>query len=94
MGERVGRGGAAAGYGPRQEWRHSPSELLQELKSRAPRTPGGKSGDLAGRKLKEIEHQAIVATLKLTGGNKAETAKRLGISRRALYDKIEKYGIK
>jgi DNA-binding NtrC family response regulator len=29
----------------------------------------------------------------LTGGNKAETAKRLGISRRALYDKIEKYGI-
>jgi DNA-binding NtrC family response regulator len=32
--------------------------------------------------------------MKLTGGNKAETAKRLGISRRALYDKIEKYGLK
>jgi len=69
-------------------------ELLQNLKSRAPRTPGGNSTDLAGRKLKEIEHQAILETLKLTGGNKAETAKRLGISRRALYDKIEKYGIK
>jgi DNA-binding NtrC family response regulator len=29
----------------------------------------------------------------MTGGNKAEAAKRLGISRRALYDKIEKYGL-
>ena len=48
---------------------------------------------LAGRTIKDIERQAIQETLKLTGGNKAEAAKRLGISRRALYDKIEKYGL-
>ena len=51
-------------------------------------------GDLGGRALRDLERQAIVETMKLTGGNKAETAKRLGISRRALYDKIEKYGLK
>ena len=44
--------------------------------------------------LKDLERQAIIETMKLIGGNKAETAKRLGISRRALYDKLEKYGLK
>ena len=54
---------------------------------------GGARTGLAGRTLKDIERQAILETLKLAGGNKADAAKRLGISRRALYDKIEKYGI-
>ncbi|MHC4930562.1 MAG: sigma-54-dependent Fis family transcriptional regulator [Planctomycetota bacterium] len=69
-------------------------ELLQGLKSSAPVVAGNAVRGLAGQSLKEIERQAIQETLKLTGGNKAETAKRLGISRRALYDKIAKYGIK
>ncbi|MCU0785520.1 MAG: hypothetical protein MUF81_16015 [Verrucomicrobia bacterium] len=33
-------------------------------------------------------------TLKETGGNKLETAKRLGIGRQTLYKKIKAYGIK
>ena len=69
-------------------------ELLANLKTSVPAPPAGARGSLAGRTLKDLERQAIVETLKLTGGNKAETAKRLGISRRALYDKIEKYQLK
>jgi len=68
------------------------AELLAHLKEYAPVRQGSVRG-LAGRSIKEIERQAIQETLKLTGGNKAEAAKRLGISRRALYDKIEKYGL-
>ena len=68
-------------------------EMLGHLKGYAPVSPPGGKGGLAGRTLKDIERQAIQETLKLCGGNKAETAKKLGISRRALYDKIEKYGI-
>jgi len=68
-------------------------ELLESLKSHPALSAGGARTGLAGRTLKDIERQAILETLKLAGGNKADAAKRLGISRRALYDKIEKYGI-
>ncbi len=68
-------------------------ELLESLKSHPSLAAGATRGGLAGRTLKDIERQAILETLKLAGGNKADAAKRLGISRRALYDKIEKYGI-
>ncbi|MHC4952636.1 MAG: sigma-54-dependent Fis family transcriptional regulator [Planctomycetota bacterium] len=69
-------------------------ELLESMKSGAAHAPTSGRGDLGGRALRDLERQAIIETLKLTGGNKAETAKRLGISRRALYDKIEKYELK
>jgi len=68
-------------------------ELCAHLKDYSPVQGGAARGGLAGRTMKDIERQAILETLKLTGGNKADAAKRLGISRRALYDKIEKYGI-
>ncbi|MCZ6574450.1 MAG: sigma 54-interacting transcriptional regulator [Planctomycetota bacterium] len=69
-------------------------ELLERLRTRGARA-GPRSGNgLGGRGLKDIERQAIQETLKVTGGNKAEAAKQLGISRRALYDKLEKYGLK
>ena len=40
-----------------------------------------------------VERNAIVQMLKETGGNKLETAKRLGIGRQTLYNKIKAYGI-
>jgi DNA-binding NtrC family response regulator len=43
--------------------------------------------------LEGVERNAIVQTLKETGGNKLETAKRLGIGRQTLYNKIKAYGI-
>ncbi len=43
--------------------------------------------------LEGVERNAIVQMLKETTGNKLETAKRLGIGRQTLYNKIKAYGI-
>ncbi|HXE42772.1 MAG TPA: sigma-54 dependent transcriptional regulator, partial [Candidatus Baltobacteraceae bacterium] len=43
--------------------------------------------------LEGVERNAICQMLKETGGNKLETAKRLGIGRQTLYNKIKAYGI-
>jgi len=43
--------------------------------------------------LEGIERNAIVQMLKDTQGNKLEAAKRLGIGRQTLYNKIKQYGI-
>ncbi len=43
--------------------------------------------------LEGVERNEIVRMLKETGGNKLETAKRLGIGRQTLYNKIKAYGI-
>jgi DNA-binding NtrC family response regulator len=43
--------------------------------------------------LEGVERNAIIQMLKETGGNKLETAKRLGIGRQTLYNKIKGYGI-
>ena len=43
--------------------------------------------------LEGIERQTIIQMLKETSGNKLETAKRLGIGRQTLYNKIKAYNI-
>jgi len=43
--------------------------------------------------MEAMERNAIMQMLKETGGNKLETAKRLGIGRQTLYNKIKVYGI-
>jgi DNA-binding NtrC family response regulator len=43
--------------------------------------------------LEGVERNAIKQILKETAGNKVETAKRLGIGRQTLYNKIKAYGI-
>jgi len=43
--------------------------------------------------LEEIEKEAILAAFEATGGNKSETARKLGINRRTLYKKLEKFGV-
>ncbi len=47
----------------------------------------------AGRSLEEIEKEAILATLQDCGGNKSETARKLGINRKTLHKKVKDYGI-
>ena len=42
--------------------------------------------------LEEIEKEAILATFEATGGNKSETARRLGINRKTLHKKLKSYG--
>ena len=47
----------------------------------------------AGMTLGAVEREYILMTLAATKGNKKETAHQLGISRRALYDKLRKHGL-
>jgi two-component system NtrC family response regulator/two-component system response regulator HydG len=55
--------------------------------------PGEQSLDTNFTLLEGVERNAIVQMLRGTGGNKLETAKRLGIGRQTLYNKIKAYGI-
>ncbi len=58
------------------------------------RPPEQGSVDLMRRdlSLEETEKAAILKTLESTGGNKSEAARRLGITRKTLHKKLEKYG--
>jgi DNA-binding NtrC family response regulator len=49
---------------------------------------------LENLELRELEKHAIVAALTRSEGNKQQAARVLGISRRALYNKLEAYGLK
>ncbi len=55
--------------------------------------PSESNGDTSFTLLEGVERNTIVQMLKETGGNKLETAKRLGIGRQTLYNKIKAYGI-
>ncbi len=69
-----------------------PPELVDEVPEglEAPPTTSGPSR-LIGRPLADIERWAIEETLKLTGGNREETARILGIGARTLYRRLEQY---
>jgi two-component system response regulator AtoC len=55
--------------------------------------PISRSSDVRGH-LAEVERAAIVAALEADGNNQTRAARRLGLSRRALIYKMEKYGLK
>ncbi len=72
------------------------SILLDDLTSPPPSSPSDAENDdalralLAGNlSLQELEERYLQAVLKTTGGNKTETARRLGIDRRTLYRKLK-----
>jgi len=48
------------------------------------------SGDLP---LEEVEKATILNAMEITGGNKSEAARRLGITRKTLHAKLKKYGV-
>jgi two-component system response regulator HydG len=50
--------------------------------------PGGQAPSLEA-----VERQTILRTLEAAGGNKSEAARRLGITRRTLHQKLRKYGM-
>jgi transcriptional regulator of acetoin/glycerol metabolism len=52
-----------------------------------------RTGETSFTLLEGVERNAIIQMLKETSGNKLETAKRLGIGRQTLYNKIKAYGI-
>lgn len=57
------------------------------------RPEGLESQDTNFTLLEGVERNAIIQMLKETNGNKLEAAKRLGIGRQTLYNKIKAYGI-
>ena len=60
-----------------------------------PATPSlSASGQLAARSLEDVEREAVAAALASSGWNKVEASRTLGITRKTLDAKIEKYGLK
>jgi len=50
-------------------------------------------GWLDGRTLAELERKAFLDTLDATNGNRAETARRLGVSEKTVYNKLRAWGM-
>jgi two-component system response regulator HydG len=70
--------------------RHVPAEITQGEDAEH----DGGDGSLAGTSLEQLEKRAIRETLRLTGGNREQTAKLLGIGERTLYRKLKEYGLR
>ncbi len=51
------------------------------------------SADNSSIPLNQVERETILKTLESAGGNKSETARRLGITRKTLHKKLKKYGV-
>jgi two-component system response regulator AtoC len=59
-----------------------------------PTASASQASDGSGiEKLEDMEKEAIRRTLALTGGNRKQTAARLGIGLRTLYDKLKVYDL-
>jgi DNA-binding NtrC family response regulator len=53
------------------------------------RVPAG----IGGIPLSDLERESLIQTLKLCNGNKAETARRLGITEKSVYNKLKRHGL-
>lgn len=68
-------------------------ELPMNMADSGPAAKAGQTANLSGMSLEEMERQAITETLSATGGNKSEAARRLGITRATLHNKLKKYDL-
>ncbi len=76
--------------------RHIPDDI-READDDAPEgapVAAGAVGSLAGTSLEQLEKRAIRETLRLTGSNREQAAKLLGIGERTLYRKLKEYGLR
>lgn len=89
-------GGGAGGSGESViDVRHVPEEIREgDGPELATDDGGAAAGSLAGTTLEQIEKRAIRETLRLTGGNREQAAKMLGIGERTLYRKLKEYGLR
>lgn len=69
-------------------------DFLPILDGRGPDPASKRSADFAGMTLEEIERDAFIQTYRRSGGNKARTARELGISERSVYNLLERHGLK
>jgi len=68
-----------------------PDHLPQRMRS--PQRARGQVVIELGTPLRDVERAMIARTLRAVGNNRKKAAELLGISRRALYNKLAKYGI-
>ena len=90
-------GDAAEGAAVTLDARHIPAEISTDDDGVADgdtASGAGAPGALAGASLQQLEKRAIRETLKLTAGNREQTAKLLGIGERTLYRKLKEYGLR
>lgn len=66
---------------------------IQEAANAQPESAGQSFPIQLGMTLGAVEKEFIRMTLESTGGNKKEAARILGISRRALYNKLKRHGL-
>lgn len=71
--------------------RHIPEDVRSEDADGEDQAGGG---SLAGTSLEQIEKRAIRETLRMTGGNREQAARLLGIGERTLYRKLKEYGLR
>lgn len=78
--------------GEKIEPRHLPPDIAAGAGGDAAGAAGKFSG--GGMSLGQLEKQAIREALRITGGNREQAAKMLGIGERTLYRKLNEYGLK
>jgi two-component system response regulator HydG len=66
---------------------------LPAIQGELPESVSPQPEETWNRPLEEIEKTSILKTLESLKGNKSETSRRLGITRRTLHKKLKKYGV-
>jgi DNA-binding NtrC family response regulator len=81
--------------GPRLTMVDLPEKVCQQSPTPCPAgTMGFEDMPPEGLTLRDMETELIINTLKQSQGNKAQAARMLGISRKGLYEKMQRLGIK
>ncbi|MCB1076429.1 MAG: sigma-54-dependent Fis family transcriptional regulator [Verrucomicrobiae bacterium] len=70
------------------------SDLPAELRDNGESTEGDGSDklNLANIPLRDLERAAVLQTLRAADGNKAEAARRLGVTEKSVYNKLKRFG--
>jgi DNA-binding NtrC family response regulator len=66
-------------------------DLPKEVKGST--SDGPEISGIGGIALAELEKQALIQTLRLTGGNKAKAARHLGVTEKSVYNKLKRHGL-
>jgi two-component system response regulator AtoC len=79
--------------GPVVSEREIQASVRPTISAHAPAVPERLVPDEPSHELSSLERQHIMKVITETGGNKARAARQLGLSRRALYRRLERHGL-